>query len=313
MSEFITINEVGPRDGLQNQQQILTVTQRLQLIKALLDAGLPTIEVGSFVSPKAVPAMADTGHVFSALEAECRLYNDKKADAGEHFSALVANRKGYDLAKAEGVKTINLPIAASNSMNKANIRQTNEQAMALSLELIAAGRRDHIQTVPYIATAWHCPFEGAINETVVIDMAAQFFSAGASRVVLADTIGAANPAEVSALFKKLIVEFGDQTLGAHFHDTRGFGVANAYAAVEAGIRYFDGSIAGLGGCPFAPGASGNVATEDLAVLFNSMGFTTGIDMKQLCIAAELAIELTQACSGGHSLAWLKRQQSKSWS
>ncbi len=316
MSEFITINDVGPRDGLQNQSHILTVEQRLQLIAALVAAGIPAIEVGSFVSPKAVPAMAGTDSVFSRLLGSSVVDDSLEKASGrqieKRLSALVANRKGYELAKATGLRVVNLPIAASNSMNEANIRKTNAQAMVLSLELISAGCSDDVDTVPYIATAWHCPFEGLIDETVVIDMAEQFLSAGASRVVIADTIGAANPAEVSSLFKKLTTEFGDKALGAHFHDTRGFGIANAYAAVETGIRYFDGSIAGLGGCPFAPGATGNVATEDLAVLFSSMGFTTGIDMNQLCVAAELAIELTQTNAGGSSLPWLKRQLDKSF-
>ena len=299
MAEKILINDVGPRDGLQNQPRVLTPEQRLRLINALVAANIPAIEIGSFVSAKAVPAMAGTDEIAAALPA-----------VDTFFSALVANRKGYDLAKMAGVKAVNLPIAASNTMNEKNIRKSNDEAIALTVEIIAQGKTDGIDAVPYIATAWECPFEGLVDEQLVIDMSGQFFAAGADTIVMADTIGAANPAQVKSLFTKLIAEFGAERLGAHFHDTRGFGVADAYAAVEVGVRKFDASIGGLGGCPFAPGATGNVATEDIVLLFDKMGFDTGIDINQLIAASDLAKELTGNCDGGHSLRWLKRQQEK---
>jgi hydroxymethylglutaryl-CoA lyase len=299
MAEKVFINDVGPRDGLQNQGKILTPIERLQLINALVAAKIPSIEIGSFVSPKAVPAMVGTDEIAAALP-----------DTASNFSALVANRKGYDLAKAAGVKVVNLPIAASNTMNEKNIRKSNQQAIALTAEIIALGKVDGIDAVPYIATAWECPFEGMIDEGIVVDMTGQFFTAGAKTVILADTIGAATPAQVKSLYGRLIAEFGADNLGAHFHDTRGFGVADAYAALEAGIRKFDASIGGLGGCPFAPGATGNVATEDIALLFEKMGFDTGIDFELLIAASDLAKELTGNCAGGHSLKWLKKQQEK---
>ena len=299
MAEKIFINDVGPRDGLQNQEKILTPIERLQLINALVAAKIPSIEIGSFVSPKAVPAMVGTDEIAAALP-----------DTASNFSALVANRKGYDLAKAAGVKVVNIPIAASNTMNEKNIRKSNQEAIALTAEIIAQGKLDGVDAVPYIATAWECPFEGMIDEAIVADMTGQFFAAGAKTVILADTIGAATPAQVKSLYGRLIAEFGAENLGAHFHDTRGFGVADAYAALEAGIRKFDASIGGLGGCPFAPGATGNVATEDIALLFEKMGFDTGIDFELLIAASDLAKELTGNCPGGHSLKWLKRQQEK---
>lgn len=299
MAEKVFINDVSPRDGLQNQEKILTPIERLQLINALVAAKIPAIEIGSFVSVKAVPAMAGTDEIAAALpETEAK------------FSALVANRKGYDLASAAGVKVVNLPIAASNTMNEKNIRKTNSEAIALTAEIIAQGKKDGIDAVPYIATAWECPFEGLVDEGIVAEMTGQFFAAGARTVILADTIGAATPAQVKSLYGRLIGEFGAENLGAHFHDTRGFGVADAYAALEAGIRQFDASIGGLGGCPFAPGATGNVATEDIVLLFEKMGFDTGIDFDQLIAASDLAKELTGNCEGGHSLKWLKRQQEK---
>ncbi|MGK0498912.1 MAG: hydroxymethylglutaryl-CoA lyase [Oceanicoccus sp.] len=299
MAEKIFINDVGPRDGLQNQAKVLTSSQRLQLINALVDANLPAVEIGSFVNPKAVPAMAGTDDIAAALP-----------QSNTYFSALVANHRGYELAKAAGVKAVNLPIAASNTMNEKNIRKRNDEAIAMTIDIIAAGKADGIDSVPYIATAWECPFEGVVDEQVVIDITGQFFAAGAKTVIMADTIGAANPAQVKSLFEKLITEFGANNLGAHFHDTRGFGVADAYAALETGIRMFDASIGGLGGCPFAPGATGNVATEDIVVLFENMGFDTGIDLNKLIAASDLATELTGNCAGGHSLKWLKRQQEK---
>lgn len=299
MKEKIYITDVGPRDGLQNQAKILTLAERVELIHALIAANIPAIEIGSFVSPKAVPAMAATAEVAAALTA-----------ADTVISALVANYKGYELAKAAGVKVINLPIAASNTMNENNIAKNNDQAVTMAVDIIAAGKKAGIDSVPYVVTAWECPFEGLVDEKVVIDIAATFFAAGAKTVVIADTIGAANPAQVKSLFNKLIAEFGANSLGAHFHDTRGFGVANAFAAVETGIRKFDGSIGGLGGCPFAPGATGNVATEDLAVLFEQMGFDTGIDLSRLIAASNLAKKLTGNCAGGHALPWLKKQQEK---
>ncbi|WP_101759218.1 hydroxymethylglutaryl-CoA lyase [Oceanicoccus sp. KOV_DT_Chl] len=299
MADKVFINDVGPRDGLQNQAKILTPGERLQLIDALVAAKIPAVEVGSFVNPKAVPAMAGTDEIVAGLK-----------PGSTYFSALVANIKGYEQARAAGVKAVNLPIAASNTMNEKNIRKRNDEAVAMTAEIIAAGKADGIDSIPYVATAWECPFEGIVDEQVVIDITAKFFAAGATKVIMADTIGAANPAQVKSLFEKLIAEFGADKLGAHFHDTRGFGVADTYAALAAGIRTFDASIGGLGGCPFAPGATGNVATEDIVVLFEQMGFDTGVDMNALIAASDLAKELTGNCAGGHSLKWLKRQQEK---
>lgn len=299
MAEKIIITDVGPRDGLQNQAKILTPAERAQLIKALVAAKLPAIEIGSFVSPKAVPAMAGTDEVAAAV-----------LGGNTYFSALIANQKGYEAAKAAGVRALNLPIAASNTMNEKNVRMPTDQLVATTCEIIAQGKADGIDAIPYVATAWECPFEGIIAEATVIDIAGKFFAAGAKTVVLADTIGAASPAQVKSLVSKMIAEFGTENIGCHFHDTRGFGVADAFAAVELGIRKFDASIGGLGGCPFAPGATGNVATEDLVVLFNQMGFDTGIDLPNLVAAVELAKQLTGNCDGGGAYKWLKRQQEK---
>jgi hydroxymethylglutaryl-CoA lyase len=299
MSNQIIINDVGPRDGLQNQAKILTPTERLQLIEALLEAGVPAIEVGSFVSPKAVPAMAGAADVVAGL-------SEGKAE----YSALIPNVKGYELAVAAGVKIVEIVVAATQTMNEKNIRRTTEEAMTACAEIITQAKSDGVTTLPCIATAWECPFEGLVDIAVVQDLARQMIAMGADRVVIADTIGAANPASVKALMSALAEEFGADKFACHFHDTRGMGVANVAAAVEVGIRHFDSSIGGLGGCPFAPGATGNVATEDVIVMLEQMGYSTGVDLAKLVAAVDLTAELTGNCDGGHSLRWVRRQLQK---
>lgn len=293
----VTINEVGPRDGLQNQPRVLSPQQRLQLIEALAAAGLRSIEVGSFVSPKAVPAMAGSERVVAGLP-----------EADIYYSALVPNRKGYELARATGLKALGLILATSNTFNEKNLRMSTAQTQATVLDLIEQSRRDGIDALVYLSTAWACPYEGWIDESVVVAMTADMFAAGAKEVIISDTIGAAHPGAVKSLMTRLTREFGGARLGCHFHDTRGMALANVYAALEADIRKFDSSIAGLGGCPFAPGATGNVATEDVALLLAQSGFDTGIDLARLVAAADLAAELTGAAQGGHALRWLKRQR-----
>ncbi|WP_295872718.1 hydroxymethylglutaryl-CoA lyase [uncultured Zhongshania sp.] len=299
MAEKIIINDVGPRDGLQNQAVILEPQQRVALIHTLIAAGVKHIEVGSFVSPAAVPAMSGTADVIAALP---------KGDF--HFSALIPNLKGYELAKASGIDTVSLVIAASNTMNEKNIRMSNSQVMSFAKDVLGRSHTDELITLACIATAWECPFEGLIPENTVIDLCAELFAAGAPEVVLADTIGAASPGQVRSLMTKLVSEFGAHRLSCHFHDTRAMGVANVYAAVECGIRKFDSSIGGLGGCPFAPGASGNVATEDVVLMLNQMGFDTGIDLGKLITAADLVAEQTRTNTSANSAKWIKRQIEK---
>ena len=300
MAEFVAINDVGPRDGLQNQAKILDPGERLRIIEALLDAGLPGIEVGSFVSPKAVPAMAGAAEVVAGLPI-----------GGAKYSALIPNRKGYDLATAAGVKTVEIVVAATQTMNEKNINCSTEQAMAGCEDIVNAARADDVKTLSCVATAWECPFEGLVDEGVTLALARDMFAYGADEVVLADTIGAANPASVRSLTQKAADEFGADRVACHFHDTRGMGVANVAAAIESGIRKFDASIGGLGGCPFAPGATGNVATEDVVLMLTQMGFDTGIDLRKLVEAVDLTAELTEgACEGGNSIRWLKRQIEK---
>jgi len=299
MADNVIINDVGPRDGLQNQPRLLTPDQRLLLIKALVAAKLKHIEFGSFVSPKAVPAMAGTDSLAAQLP-----------QGDVEFTALIPNRKGYELALQAGVRSMALVVAASDTMNQKNIRMDTAAAMAVCADVLAQGRTDGVAVQAYVATAWECPFQGATDPALVSQLTTQLRTAGANQVVIADTIGAAHPAQVKSLMQRLVAENGAGVLACHFHDTRAMGLANAYAALEAGIRRFDASIGGLGGCPFAPGATGNVATEDLAMMLELMGYDTGIDIDALLIAARLAGELTGTITGGRALPWLARNTAR---
>jgi hydroxymethylglutaryl-CoA lyase len=296
MNKQVFINDVGPRDGLQNQAKILTPEQRLSLINALTAAGLDGVEVGAFVSPKAVPAMTGTSEICHQLSpSDC------------HYSALIPNMKGFELAQQTPIKLASLVMASSNTMNEKNIRMDNQQTLAMIKDVIAAAQHSDVALQVYLATAWECPFEGLIDSQQVLDLAGELLEMGASRLVIADTIGAADPQAVNRLMSELVKHFGANTFACHFHDTRAMGLADVYAALEAGVRRFDASIAGLGGCPFAPGASGNVATEDVVMMCEQMGYTTGIDMPLLLAASDLAVELTQTARGGNAKTWLRKQ------
>ena len=296
MAETILITDVGPRDGLQNQPKILSIEQRLELVQAISAAGVPQIEVGSFVSPKAVPAMAGTDQVFAALEA---------AEFATSTIVLIPNMKGYELARAAGAKTVTMVLYASDGMAQKNAAMSMAEAEVVTLDILRLAKQDGLEVIATIAVAFECPFDGPTDPAVVETIVAKFIAAGADQLVLADTIGAAHPQQVRELTAALVASHGAEKLGCHFHDTRAMGLANVYAAVESGIRRFDSSIAGLGGCPFAPGASGNVATDDIAMMLQQMGFDTGIDLDTLMDASDLAQTLTGTAPGGRSKAWLQ--------
>ena len=295
MNEHIIITDVGPRDGLQNQPRILEIDERLSLIAALAAAGIASIEVGSFVSPKAVPAMAGTDRLFDLLP------RGDKVD----YTALIPNSKGYQLARDAGVRSVNMVLYASEGMAQKNVKMSMREAQQITAEILARSRADGMAVIATVAVAFACPFDGPTDPAVVREAVARFMALGADRIVLADTIGAANPQQVRQLTHDLVSEHGASRLGCHFHDTRAMGLANVFAAVESGIRYFDASIAGLGGCPFAPGASGNVATEDVAMMLDQMGFNTGVDLYALLRASDLAQQLTGTAPGGRAKAWLQ--------
>lgn len=299
--ESITINEVGPRDGLQSQAGHLELAQRRQFVEALLGAGLRHVEIGSFVSPKAVPQMAGTGELARALS----------APEGSELTALVPNMKGYELAREAGVDTVAVVASATDTMNRKNINMSLEETMAVARAVIERGSSEGASVQAYLAVAFECPFEGAVDAGHVRQLAAELIDAGASTLVIADTIGAADPAQVRALMDALVKAHGAEILACHFHDTRAMGLANVYAAIESGVRRFDASVGGLGGCPFAPGAKGNVATEDVAMLCEQMGFTTGIDMPALLDVVELIGDMLGTPQGGRAHYWLRNSAYKS--
>lgn len=299
MSRKVIINDVGPRDGLQNQPANLTPEQRVKLIRALLKAGVDHIEVGSFVSPKAVPAMIGTDQVLSALHGE-------QSD----LSVLVPNMKGYELARDAGAKCVAMVLYATDAMARANVNMSRAEAEQVMQQILKRAATDGVRILATIAVSWECPFDGPVATETVTDIARRFIRLGADQVVLADSIGAANPQQVSALTSLLVNELGSEALACHFHDTRAMGLANVFAALESGIRSFDASISGLGGCPFAPGASGNIATEDVVMMLEQMGYDTGIDLQELLKASKLAGSLTNNAPGGRAKAWLDRNFNK---
>lgn len=297
MTERITVNEVGPRDGLQNQSVAISVAGKLALIEALVHAGIRSIEATSFVSPKAVPQMADADELYPRLP-----LSDQVA-----YSALVPNRRGLARAAQAGAKEIAVVLSATDTMNRRNINLGLDDACAESVATIAEARRMGMRAKGYVAVAFICPFEGAVDPERVLTLAGRLREGGADEVVIADTIGAASPMAVRDLVEEAVARFGRTALSVHFHDTRGFALANTWAAMEAGIRKFDSSIGGLGGCPFSPGAAGNLATEDLVLMAEQCGFTTGIDVAALRQAVKLAAELVGRPLGGRTHQWLEAE------
>ena len=277
----IFVNEVGPRDGLQNIDIILNVDERFQLIRSLEKAGINSLEVGSFVSPKAVPAMDNTDTLLEKLV-------NSKSD----YSVLIPNTYGYKQAKDNKVKEVCLVLCATESMNKENINKSIDETILEFKEIIDMAKKDKIRTKIYISVAFECPYEGIVSSEYVYDLTKEFLSYGINEVVIADTIGAGKPDQVKKLFRKLVKDFGSSGFSAHFHDTRLLALSNVKAAMGEGITKFDSCIAGLGGCPFAPGASGNLATEDLVSMLHKEGYETGINEEMLRNSAKLAAQLT---------------------
>jgi len=279
----IQICEVGPRDGLQNAKHLMPTEAKKRWISALAAAGLDEIEVGSFVPPKLIPAMADTAEVVQhALSIP-----------GLKVVALAPNVKGFQRALEAGAHKVTFPVSASRKHSESNVRMTPEQMVEQVRECVALrGPRSKggPEIEGAISTAFGCTLQGAVPEDEVVRLAVMLAEAGVDGVPLADTVGYANPAQVRRLFRKVRNAIGDKLEGAHFHNTRGLGLANALAAYEEGVRAFDSSMGGLGGCPFAPGASGNVITEDLIFMFESMGIATGIDFDKLLAARAALVE-----------------------
>ena len=300
MKDSVIINEVGLRDGLQNQPKHVSTDDKARMAELLVAAGLKYIEPVSFVSPKAVPQMAD------AAELTRRLPQGKDL----HYTALVPNLRGYQLARDNGYRTVGLVLSTTDSFNQRNLNMSLAQAIDSCRSIIEAARADGVATRTYISGAFACPYDGTTPVDVTLDLTRQMIAAGSDEIAIADTIGAGHPQQMKDIMAPLIRDFGAERFYVHLHDTRGLAAAMAWAALDLGVRRFDASLGGLGGCPFAPGATGNVATEDLVYLLESCGLDTGIEIQALREAVALAAEATDRPLGGRILTWIESQEAR---
>ena len=275
---MIRIVEVGPRDGLQNEKSIIPTEDKFKFVSMLSDTGLKTIEVTSFVKAPAIPQMTDAVELFEKVKNEL-------SGNGITYPCLVPNMKGYETAKNSGVKEIALFTATSDSFTKKNINATVDESFERMKEVSAAANQDGVRIRGYISTAFGCPYEGDMDVKKLISVTKRLFELGVYEVSVGDTIGVAKPLQVRAFLRALKSEFPVGKLAMHFHDTRGMALTNIYASLEEGITTFDSSAGGLGGCPYAKGATGNVATEDVWYLLHSQGLETGIDIQKLSEAS----------------------------
>ncbi|MGQ0571398.1 MAG: hydroxymethylglutaryl-CoA lyase [Armatimonadota bacterium] len=271
----VRVVEVGPRDGLQNEPEIVPLDAKVAFIEALADAGAPMIEVGSFVRPDRVPQMADTDEVIRRL----------RPRDGTIYAVLVANRRGLERALASSVRTIAVFTAASEAFARANIGMSIDESLERFREIVAGATRGGLRVRGYVSTAWWCPYTGRVDPAAVRRVASSLLEMGCGEIGVADTIGAATPAEVRGLLELLLQQIPLERLAVHFHDTRGTALANVLASMEVGVATVDVSAGGLGGCPFAPGALGNLATEDLLYMVHGMRIETGVDLERVRAAS----------------------------
>lgn len=276
MSEYVKIVEVGPRDGLQNEKQALSIEQRLSFINDLIDAGLKSIEVGSCVSAKWVPQMAQSDELFKLLPQR----NDL------NLSLLTPNLKGFEAALAVGCKEVAVFTAASESFTRKNINCSIDESLERFSEIFKAAQANNVRVRGYVSCMVDCPYEGAIDPKQVVNVVKQLHDMGCYEISLGETIGTATPDRVQKVWQACLAELDSKILAGHFHNTYGMAIANIYQSLQQGIRVFDSSLAGLGGCPYAKGSSGNVATEDLYYLLSHIGYETGINLEKLMLASQ---------------------------
>src|ERR1700675_3529178 len=274
MSDLARIVEVGPRDGLQNEQTPIGVADRIAFIEQLIAAGLHTVEVGAFVSPKAIPQMVNSDQVLRGL--------DHHPDA--EFHVLVPNEKGYEAARAAGAKVIAVFGSASEGFSRANINCSVAESIERFKPVIARAKADGVKVRGYISCVLGCPFDGEVRPSAVVNVADMLWDLGCYEISLGDTIGVGTPLRAKALLRAVAGTVPIAHLAMHFHDTYGQALANLYAGMEEGVRVIDSAAGGLGGCPYAPGATGNVATEDVVYMLEGMGIATGVDMAKLVAA-----------------------------
>src|SRR5437764_11564978 len=275
--DSVKIVEVGPRDGLQNEHVTIAADVKVSYITALADAGLRVIEAGAFVSPKWVPQMADTAEVFANIP----------KDPGVEYPVLVPNMKGLDRAIEAGVTSIAIFTAASETFNQRNINTSIDQSFENYAPVAARAREHGMRVRGYVSTAFGCPYEGDVPAEKVLEVCARLLDIGCYEVSVGDTIGVGTPMQVQGVIGMLLQVIPSSKLAMHFHDTRGTALANTLAALEMGIATFDASSGGLGGCPYAPGASGNMVTEDLVYMLEKMGIDTAVDLNLLVAASQI--------------------------
>ncbi|MEO8382575.1 MAG: hydroxymethylglutaryl-CoA lyase [Acidobacteriota bacterium] len=275
--DTVKLVEVGPRDGLQNEKVTIPTQVKIDYITALGDAGLRVIEAGAFVSPKWVPQMADTAQVF----------RDIPKDPGVEYPVLVPNMRGLERALESGVRSIAIFTAASDTFNQRNINMSIEESFLNYAPVAARARAEGMRVRGYVSTAFGCPYEGDVPAEKVLEVSARLLDLGCYEVSVGDTIGVGTPMQVQGVIGMLLQVIPSSRLAMHFHDTRGTALANTLAALEMGIATFDASSGGLGGCPYAPGASGNLATEDIVYMLHSMAIETGVDLGRLVQASSI--------------------------
>lgn len=276
MNQRVFINEVAPRDGFQIEPTYIPTTDKIQLIDRLSNTGLAKIEATSFTSPKAIPNLADAAEVMEGIERHPAV----------DYVALIPNAKGVERALACQTNELNFVMSASDSHGRANLRMTAEQSLGQFADMVALTDGHDVRLNASISTAFGCPFEGTVPAERVLDIIARIADLGIAGITLCDTTGMANPLQVAALCEAVNARYPRLLLTLHPHNTRGMGLANALAAWQVGVRHFDAALGGLGGCPFAPGASGNICTEDLVHMFETMGVDTGVDLDALMAASQ---------------------------
>jgi isopropylmalate/homocitrate/citramalate synthase len=278
--QSVRIVEVGPRDGLQNEKQAVPTETKIEFIRRLAEAGLKTIEATAFVSPKWVPQMADHAELLRAL----------RQGQGVAFPVLTPNMRGFDEAVVAGATEVAVFAAASETFSQRNINCSIGESLERFAPIFAAARAQNVRVRGYVSCVLGCPYEGEVKPAKVAEVAAALFEGGCYEVSLGDTIGVGTPNRTGALIETVAERIPREKLAGHFHDTYGQALANVYAALLAGVGVFDASVSGLGGCPYAPGAAGNVATEDLLYMLNGMGIETGVDLDRLIAAGSFICE-----------------------
>lgn len=278
LPDRVTIYEVGPRDGLQNEARQVPTPEKIRFIDALVEAGLHNIEITSFVSPKWIPQLADAAEVARGV----------RRPATVRMSALVPNRRGLDNALAAGMKEIAVFLSASETHNKKNVNKSIAETLVAFEDVVAPALAAGVPVRAYVSTVFGCPYEGDVDPRAVLQLSARLLDMGVYQISLGDTIGVANPKQVEEVVSQILANHAADRIAVHFHDTQGTALANCLVSIILGIRTIDASAGGLGGCPYAPGAAGNLATEDLVAMLHSMGIETGVDLDRLVEASRLA-------------------------